>query len=215
MEGSEIRQVGLLSGAIKANQWWASPLMPALGLLVLVSAACRDRPRHSVVVTDPYPAPPLSVTRPSGERYLLAADSGKVVLLHFGYSQCPDFCPVTLTDWQAVKRALGRREVGVRFVFVSIDPERDTPEAIDAWVRQFDSSFVGLAPPREELDVIKRAWGVVAYQNVGGATGGPPGRYTMAHPDQTYLINRAGRLQALYPPETRWQDLAADLKAMF
>lgn len=179
------------------------------------TGACRDAPLHGVVMSDPRPAAPLVVNTADGTPYVLAADTGKFVLLYFGYTQCPDYCPMMLTDWKRVRHALGPLGNNVRFVFVSVDPDRDTPESTAAYVEGFDSSFVGLAPRQRELAGIKQAWGVVSYKEVSKSPGRAANRYGVAHPAQSYLVNRAGRLQALYPPETRWQDVAADLRKMF
>lgn len=185
-----------------------------LGVAGTVAASCRDAPLHGVVIDDPHPAAPLVVNTAAGRPYVLAADTGKIVLLYFGYTHCPDYCPMMLTDWKRVKHDLGAQADGIRFVFVSVDPERDTPEVTEAFVRGFDSTFVGLAPSQKELDVIKKAWDVVSYKEVSKSPSRPANMYGVAHPAHAYLINRAGRLQALYPPETLWQDVAADLRKM-
>ena len=189
-------------------------MVPAIGLAATVVSSCREVPLHGVVIDDPHPAAPLAVNMASGHPYVLRTDTGKLVLLYFGYAHCPDYCPMMLTDWKRVKRDLGALADGIRFVFVSVDPDRDTPESTDAYVRGFDSAFVGLAPRQKELDDIKRAWDVVSYKEVSKSPGRPADMYGVAHPAHAYLINRAGRLQAMYPPETRWQDVAADMRKL-
>jgi protein SCO1/2 len=119
-----------------------------------------------------------------------------------------------LTDWKRVKRDLGTKADGMRFVFVSVDPERDTPQLTESYVRGFDSSFVGLAPAAKELEAIKRAWEITAYREESRSPGRSPGTYGVAHPAHAFLLDRAGRIRVMYPPETRWQDLAADLRRM-
>jgi len=188
-----------------------APVQVVIALAVAVS--CRDAPLHGVAVASPYPAPPLEITRASGDRYVLAADSGKLVLLYFGYTSCPDYCPMMLRDWKRVRESLGPLADGVRFVFVSVDPERDTPAVTDAYARRYDPAFVGLAPPPAQLDSIKAAWNVTAYKEPA-SPGAAPNRYSVAHPAHALLVNRAGRVQLMYPPETLWQDVAADLKRM-
>ncbi len=183
-----------------------------VGTAALLTTSCRDVALHGVVIDDPHPAAPLAVDMASGARYVLAADTGKLVLLYFGYTHCPDYCPMMLTDWKRVKRDLGPLANNIRFVFVSVDPDRDSPEHTQEYVSGFDSSFVGLAPRQPALDSIKKAWGVVSYKEVSKSPGRPADMYGVAHPAQSYLVNRAGRLQAMYPPETRWQDVAADLR---
>ena len=194
-------------------------LLSALGaaavaaVAAVAAASCRDAPLHGVAVADPYPAPSLAVTMASGSRYVLAADTGKLVLLYFGYTSCPDYCPMMLRDWKRAKESLGALADGVRFVFVSVDPERDTPAGTDAYARRYDPAFIGLAPPPAQLDSIKTAWNVTAYKEAV-SPGAAANRYSVAHPAHAFLVNRAGRVQVMYPPETLWQDLAADLKRM-
>ena len=189
-------------------------MVPALGVAVAAAASCRDVRLHGVVIEDPRPAAPLVVSMASGKPYILSADTGKLVLLYFGYTHCPDYCPMMLTDWKRVKHDLGALADGIRFVFVSVDPDRDTPEITEAFVHGFDSAFVGLSPRQPELDAIKKAWDVVSYKEVSKSPGRPADMYGVAHPAHAFLVNRAGRLQAMYPPETRWQDVAADLRKL-
>lgn len=192
---------------------WAS--LSALCLLGVAASACRDVPLHGVAMDDPHPAPPLVIASASGAAYVLAADTGKFVLIYFGYTHCPDYCPMMLTDWKRVKRELGPLASRMRFVFISVDPDRDTPESTALYAQGFDSTFIGLAPPRKELDAIQQAWAVTSYKEYSKSPGRPADSYGVAHPAHAYLVNRAGRLQALYPPETRWQDVAADLRKLF
>src|SRR5450759_258239 len=102
-----------------------------------------------------FPAVVALAATSSGRPYELAADTGKLVLLYFGYTHCPDYCPMMLTDWARVKRDLGAKADGIRFVFVSVDPDRDTPQLTERFVRDFDPSFIGLAPTVTELETIK------------------------------------------------------------
>jgi protein SCO1/2 len=186
-------------------------LPTAFAMLV---TACRDAPMHGAEFHEPQPAAPLVVMTSTGRPYELAADTGKLVLLYFGYTHCPDYCPMMLTDWKRAKRELGERANGVRFVFVSVDPERDTPQVAEKFAREFDSTFVGLAPTASELATIERAWEIIVFKEVSQVPGRSPSAYGVAHPAHAYLLDRAGRLRVLYPPETKWQDLAADLRRM-
>jgi protein SCO1/2 len=169
---------------------------------------------------------------PAGRAFDLAAERGRVVLVFFGYTRCPDVCPTTLADWVQVKRALGADTAQVRFVFVSVDPERDSPEAATTYARRFDPSFVGVAGTRDEIGVVTSAWGIAAMPEAtadadgdadphaehgatagraapAGATAGGP---TLAHTAHTFLVDPAGRLRLLYPPATAPADVAADVR---
>ena len=183
----------------------------ALGLAA--AAGCHEQPLHGVVIADPYPAPPLELPRASGAPYVLAQDTGRVVLLYFGYTSCPDFCPMMLRDWKRVKADLGPQADRTRFVFVAVDPQRDTPAVADAFARRFDSTFVGLATDSAQLAALTRAWHITVVREPASVPSRPD-RYSVAHPAQAFLVNRAGRVQVMYPPETPWQDVAADLRRL-
>ena len=135
-------------------------MMVRRSALVLVSGislalvACRERPWHGIVLDPASAAPPISIAGAPADpstRVELAADKGSVVLLYFGYTHCPDVCPTVLATWARAKRALGADSAGVRFIFVSVDPQRDTPELSAAYARQFDKAFVGTSPTEVEL----------------------------------------------------------------
>lgn len=189
------------------------PAAAAAAVAVLASS-CRDAPLHGAEFHEPRPAAPLVVMTSAGQPYELAADTGKLVLLYFGYTHCPDYCPMMLTDWKRVKRDLGAKADGIRFVFVSVDPERDTPELTEKYARDFDPSFIGLAPTATELEAIKTEWEIAAFKEESRSPGRSPAAYGVAHPANAYLLDRSGRVRVLYPPETKWQDLAADLMRM-
>jgi protein SCO1/2 len=172
-------------------------------------AAC-DGPLHGTVRENPAAAPPLVLVDAAGAPFDLAAEQGKVVLLYFGYTHCPDVCPTVLANWARVRRELGTKAARVRFVFVSVDAERDTPAVAQAYAMQFDSSFVGLAGTEEALGRIKRDWGFAAFPEGDPRT--PD--YGVVHPAATYVVDRRGRLLLLYSPGVHVEDMASDLRQL-
>jgi protein SCO1/2 len=178
-------------------------------ILALAVTACGE-PMRGVVLEDPEPAPAMALTAHDGARFELAAERGKVVLLYFGYTHCPDVCPTTMSDWARAKQALGERADRVRFVFVSMDPDRDTPELALAYARQFDAAFLGLSGTSAEIDALKQAWSIAAYPEGDPRTGA----YTVAHPAHTFVVDRQGRLRVLFPPGVSGEDLARDLRKL-
>lgn len=182
-------------------------LLAALPLLIV--AGCRE-PLRGIVFEDPEPAAALVFTDAEGKAFDLAAQKGAVVLVYFGYTHCPDVCPTTLSDWASAKRALGEDAERVRFVFVSVDPGRDSPELALAYARQFDASFVGVTGTAAELETLKTAWRIAAYPE-----GDPRTRnYTVAHPAHTYVVDTQGRLRVLYEPGVRGEELAEDIRKL-
>lgn len=178
--------------------------------------ALTNAPYHGVAYDPPGAAPALHLATAAGGAFDLAratADSGRAALVFFGYTHCPDVCPTTLADWARVKRLLGADAARVRFVFVTVDPERDSAAAVARYVAQFDPAFVGLAPSRAALDAAERAWGVASYREEPAAGGGGAG-YTVAHPAQVFAVDPAGRLRLFYGLGARPADVADDLRRL-
>lgn len=139
-----------------------------------------------------------------------ARPNGKLTLLTFGYTSCPDVCPATLAHWREARRALGADTAHVRFVFVSGDWRNDTPVSTAAFARLFDPAFVGVTG---DSATIRRI--LPAFQAEVGY-GGPPGSKTagFSHSDFDYLVDEKGRIAFWYPFTVRPEALARDLKRM-
>ncbi len=189
---------------------------PSLRILAAVAAlalaGCRAEPPHlsGVQFSPPEPAPALRLTDVEGKVFELAAQRGRVVLLYFGYTHCPDICPTTLSDWAKARAALGAAGEKVQLVFVSVDPERDTPGVSAAYVKQFSASIVGLTASAADLDTIKKDWGFAVMKE---ETGSPAG-YGVSHPGQTYVVDAQGLGREVLPPGTPPATIASDLKAL-
>jgi protein SCO1/2 len=170
-----------------------SRLIAAVALGAVGASACADKtPMHGVVIEDPAVAPPL------------------VLVDYFGYTHCPDICPATLSDWARASRELGTASEKVRFVFVSVDPERDTPQVSYNYAHQFDAAFVGLTASDSALERIKKDWGFTVFRE---ETGDPKG-YGVAHPGQSFVIDANGMIRLIFPPATKPGDIAADLRRL-
>lgn len=165
-------------------------------VLVVLLAACGAQPVSfaGTAYEPPERAPELSLRRADGSTFSLREQQGNVVLLFFGYTHCPDVCPTTLSDWARVKRALGDDARHVRFVFVSVDPARDTPAGVQAYVARFDSSFVGVTGDSATLAAIQHAFHVSSSREETGSANG----YAVTHASQTFVVDPRGRLRLLY-----------------
>ncbi|MGH7564588.1 MAG: SCO family protein [Gemmatimonadota bacterium] len=202
-------------------------LFPSLVLICLValSGACGDGggvdARESEpgpapafqgrVLAEPIPRPDFTLLDTSGRPYdFLAETRGKVALLFFGYTHCPDVCPIHMGNIAAVLDDLGterRREVEV--VFVTTDPERDTPERIRTWLGRFDPAFVGLRGSRAEVDSIQRSLGLPPSVVQAPAGGGSD--YMVGHAAQVLAFSPDGPSRVVYPFGSRQEDWARDL----
>lgn len=189
--------------------------LPHLAILcsAVALAACGERPWHGIVLEPPTAAPPLVVAGSSAvpaTRFSLAEARGAKVLLYFGYTHCPDVCPTTLADWARARRALGGDTLGVRWVFVSVDPTRDTPDDAAAYARQFHPAFEGTALTDAELAPVLRDWSIAAYPEGDPRT--PD--YTVAHPAHSFVVDAEGRLRLMIPPGVRGDSIALDLRRL-
>ncbi|HXY29137.1 MAG TPA: SCO family protein [Gemmatimonadaceae bacterium] len=195
---------------------WSFRLRPVPVVAALVSAAaCADTlPRSSPYRGEPLPAarprPDFTLTDTRGAPYpFLAQTKGTLTLLMFGYTNCPDVCPVHMAN---IAAALHRLPYDVwsrtRVVFVTTDPERDTPEKLRAWLDGFDPSFVGLRGTPEEIHAAERLVGVAASVPEHTA---PNGSYAVGHAAQVIAYTPDDSAHLVYPFGTRQTDWAHDL----
>jgi len=135
---------------------------------------------------------------------------GKAVVVFFGFVQCPDVCPTTLVEIAEAKRLLGADGDKVQGVFITVDPERDTPEVLAAFMANFDPAFVALRPSPEQLAAVAKDFKVF-YKKVDGKT---PGSYTMDHTAASYVYDAQGRLRLYTRYGTGPQALADDIRIL-
>jgi protein SCO1/2 len=186
--------------------------------LALTPACGLNHDWHGSPVDPPAPAPALALASGGGRAFDLAQERGKVVLVFFGYTHCPDVCPTTLADWSKAKRLLGADSSRVRWVFVSVDPERDPPDSAAAYARRFDPAFVGLGGTPAQLEAVRAAWGVAAVpetpQADPHAAHGAAPMTMVSHTPRTFVIDPEGRLRLLFDPTSRPEGIAGDVKAL-
>ena len=143
----------------------------------------------------------------NGAQRTLADFKGKVVVVFFGFTQCPDVCPTALADLAEVKRLLGPQGDKLQGLFVSVDPERDTPEVLKAYMTNFDPGFLALLPTAEQLPEVAKAFKIF-YKKVEGPT---PTSYTMEHSAGSYVFDPQGRVRLYTRQAVGAQGLAEDL----
>ena len=145
-----------------------------------------------------------------GQRRTIADFKGKVVLVFFGYTQCPDVCPTTLSDLAAVKQKLGAKGDRLQVLFATVDPARDTPEILKAYMGNFDPSFLALRGSDEELATMAKDL-KIHYKKVDGTT---PTSYTMDHTAGDYIFDPQGRLRLYSRYGTAVDTLAKDIELL-
>ena len=160
------------------------------------------------VLQEPIKNPPIMLRADTGP-IRLDDYRGKLVLLYFGYTSCPDVCPTSLAK---IKMALGgltpEEAAQVQAIFVSVDPARDTPEALGRYVTLFQDDFIGATGTREEIDLITSAFGVKYKLHEPEANGS----YSVDHTSFTILIDRNGYNILKFPHETTSTEMSADLR---
>ena len=152
----------------------------------------------------------IALKDPSGQVRTLADFQGKVVVLFFGFTQCPDVCPTTLGQMATALKQLGGEASRVQVLFVTLDPERDTPQLIAQYLGAFDPSFIGLYGDIEATRRTAKEFKVF-FEKRPGAT---PQRYSIDHSSQSYVLDARGRLRLFVRHERIAEDLAEDIKAL-
>jgi cytochrome oxidase Cu insertion factor (SCO1/SenC/PrrC family) len=153
---------------------------------------------------------PFQLTDQKGRRVGPAQWRGKLVLMYFGYTSCPDACPTDLSSIAAAIAALGADGDGVQPVFVTLDPLRDTPAMLAAYVRSFNPRFVALHGSEREIRRVALSYKVF-YEKVPRQGSGD---YVIDHTSFTYVLNAAGQYVGYFPPGTSGERIAAQLRAL-
>lgn len=192
--------------------------IPFAILLAIVAAGCRAPEQElspsgfiGAEVTTPTPVPAVVLTDTDGQPYHLADEArGKVSLVFFGYTNCPDICPVHMANLAAV---LGKMpdevQRNVQVIFITTDPARDTLPRLRSWVKQFNRDFVGLTGPDSTIKAAELGFGVPPA--VADTAASPGDGYLVGHAAQVIAVTADGMARVWYPSGTRQRDWAHDL----
>lgn len=191
----------------------------ALGTAALAGGAlltaCFDKKEQAlqfrgVDVTGADYARDLPLTDHNGQARSMKDFAGKVVVVFFGFTQCPDVCPAAMAELAEVKKALGKDGDRLQGLFVTVDPDRDTPEVLKAYMANFDPSFLALRGTPEQLAAVAKDFKIY-YKKVEGKT---PTSYTMDHSAGSYIYDPAGRLRIYNRYGSGAQALTEDVRAL-
>jgi protein SCO1/2 len=160
------------------------------------------------LIDPPAKAADFQLTDQDGQPFQLSQQQGKITLIFFGYTHCPDVCPVTLTKFKQIRSELGDRADQVKFLFISVDPERDTPEVLKAHLANYDPAIVGLTGSRSELEPVWKSYGVYQARAKDGSTE----NYAVDHTTRIYVLDNQGNWLLTYPYETEMQALLDDIQ---
>jgi protein SCO1 len=172
------------------------------------ASAAEDATLKAGVFSPARDAPDFKLNGSDGAVLQLSKYRGKVVVLAFGFTSCPDVCPTTLAVLAQARGKLGREGDQVKVVYVTVDPERDDARTMRKYLAAFDPSFVGGTGTAEKLAAVRKEYGILAEKKAAGSS------YVVAHSSYTYLIDREGKLQALMPYGHSAEDYVHDLRIL-
>jgi len=185
-------------------------LLPvALVLGAILTGCTRPHQFNGTAFENPTPAFPFEGTNHDGQPFRLSEQQGKVVVVFFGYTFCPDICPLTLADLNRVVQQLGEKAQELAVVFVTIDPERDTLAQLSAYINAFNPTFYGVRLEGQMYETTKKTYGVYAEKNTTASS--DPNNYFMDHSGGIYVIDKTGNLSEALRYDAGVDALLADL----
>jgi len=156
----------------------------------------------------PHPAPDFQLQGSDGRPLSLAAFKGRVVLLFFGFTHCPEVCPTTLATLAQVRKQLGADAARLQVVYITVDPERDSVQRMAAYLRGFDTGFIGGTGTEAQLAAVRQRYGVHMKRIPMG------GSYGVDHGTSVYVIDREGKLRAMMPYGHAAADFVGDVRQL-
>ena len=135
---------------------------------------------------------------------------GKLVLIYFGYTFCPDVCPATLGQVNQAMKQLGSKAEDIQLIMISLDPERDTPAKLEEYVAHFNPTFLGITGTQEQVETVASLYGIFYEKKEGSAASG----YLIDHTATLMVIDREGYLKLVFPFGVTADEIADDLKYM-
>ena len=177
----------------------------------LLIGCAPDKPQFkSIDLTGADYAQGFSLTDHNGRLRTLKDFAGKIVVVFFGFTQCPDVCPSTMAELAQVKQLLGSDGDKLQAIFITVDPERDTPALLKAYMANFDPTFLALRPTPEQLPQLAKDFKVY-YKKVEGRTGGS---YSMDHSAGSYIFDGNGRIRLYNRYGAGAEVLASDIRLL-
>jgi protein SCO1 len=187
-------------------------LVLSVAAVVLGVVGCgQDKPAfRGVDITGADYAQGFELSDQNGQVLTLKDFAGKAVVVFFGFTQCPDVCPTALQEMAQAKQLLGADGAKLQGIFITVDPERDTPELLKAYVANFGSDFVALRPTAEQLPKVTKDFKIY-YKKVEGKT---PTSYTLDHSAGSFTFDPKGRIRLYNRHASGAETLAADVKIL-
>ena len=193
---------------------WRGGLWLVVGVALLALAGRQASSAAPPASASDRTAPDFTLTDQNGRPFRLSEQRGKVVLLNFGYTNCPDVCPATLADLAKARQLLGADANRVEVVFVTVDPQRDTPERLHSYLAAFDPAFIGVTGAATAMRPVWKAYTirVDALGTPSPAAQALPSDYLLGHTSLTFIIDAKGMIQDGFPAEYGAENIANDVR---
>ncbi|MFQ5650513.1 MAG: SCO family protein [bacterium] len=176
-----------------------------------LAANCRSSDTLRGTTLPDMPFTDFTLTDQNGNLFTLSDHKGKVILMFFGYTTCPDVCPLTLSTWRQVEEKLQDEAGEVEFVYITVDPQRDTQQKLQNHLAVFSQSFIGLTGTAEELDPVYRGYGVYREkQEISESAAG----YLMNHTSSMYFLDRNGIWKSRMSNDAKADDIVHDIRVL-
>lgn len=179
----------------------------AVAAIVALSILLRPYRYHGLVLESDRPAADFELTAHTGQRVRLSDFRGKLVVLYFGYTFCPDVCPTSLSTLARAMKRLGPQADRVQVLMITVDPERDTPEQLATYMSYFDPRFIGLTGTPDEIAAAATPFGIYYQRHAGSSASS----YLVDHTATLTVLDAQGRLKLVLPFGVSPEDVAADL----
>ncbi len=190
-------------------RWARTGLMAGIALGLVACSPERVAFRSTDITGATY-ASDFRLVDPAGRERSLADFRGKVVTVFFGYTTCPDVCPTTLAEMREVKAALGADAERLQVIFISVDPERDSPAVLGPYAAAFDPTFVALSGSAADIAATAKVFKVV-YERVAGNT---PDTYTINHTAGSYVFDPQGRIRLFVRHGQGIEPIVSDIRQL-
>ena len=192
--------------------WIGGGILFLIGLVAAVSILLAPPPSfRGTSYAEPFPpAADFTLTKADGTEFRLNEQRGKIVLLFFGYTTCPDYCPTTLAEMNQLMISLGDKAENVQVVFISVDPERDTPEKAQTYAGQFHPTFLGLSGTQAELEPIWQGYSIFREEVQSDSGLGT----IINHTVRLYLVDAQGNMRLSYAYGTPVEDVVHDVELL-
>lgn len=178
-------------------------------ICVLFVTATNAQELKSGVFDPPRAAPDFSLLSSMGDTFTLSEHKNQLIILGFGFTNCPQICPTTLAKLAQVFKDLGPQAADVQALYITVDPERDNVDRLREYMGHFNSKFIGLTGEPDVLTELRKSYGIIASKKMH-----PDGNYDVHHSSYLYLIDQQGLLRALIPYGKGKEDIVHDIKLL-